>query len=159
MYFVGGFAVAHQKYFPLFVRNQDDEVNILVSSICFVKFWVLVCIGFAWQGFGSGGGYRNGFWKKLPLCPVEPMPAGSKMDPLLAKAEPISDGSNTSGIKNLRKKYSVPEGRHPMGGTHAGAASGELSPVGATPQWNRRRELGVLLLRRKKRHRQHVMMN
>lgn len=25
---MGGFAVAHQKYFPLLVRNQDDEVNI-----------------------------------------------------------------------------------------------------------------------------------
>lgn len=26
--------MAHQKYFPLFVRNQDDEVDILVSSVC-----------------------------------------------------------------------------------------------------------------------------
>ncbi|GAB0195028.1 acid sphingomyelinase-like phosphodiesterase 3b [Grus japonensis] len=31
------------------------------------------------------------------------MPAGSKMDPLLAKAEPISDGGSTSGITELRR--------------------------------------------------------
>ena len=31
------------------------------------------------------------------------MPAGSKMDPLLAKAEPISDGGSASGITYLRK--------------------------------------------------------
>jgi len=32
---------------------------------------------------------------KLPLCLIEPMPAGSKMDPVLAKAELISDGGST----------------------------------------------------------------
>ncbi|GAB0187950.1 epimerase family protein SDR39U1 [Grus japonensis] len=31
------------------------------------------------------------------------MPAGSKMDPLMAKAEPISDGGSTSGITELRR--------------------------------------------------------
>ena len=31
------------------------------------------------------------------------MPAGSKMDPLLAKAEPISNGGSASGITYLRK--------------------------------------------------------
>ncbi|GAB0176471.1 hypothetical protein GRJ2_000112300 [Grus japonensis] len=31
------------------------------------------------------------------------MPAGSKMDPLLAKAEPISDGGSTSGVTELRR--------------------------------------------------------
>jgi len=31
---------------------------------------------------------------KLPLCPTEPAPAGSKADLLLAKAEPISDGGS-----------------------------------------------------------------
>jgi len=29
--------------------------------------------------------------------------AGSKTDPLLAKAEPISDGGSTSGITELRR--------------------------------------------------------
>jgi len=36
--------------------------------------------------------------QKFPPCPMEPSPAGSKMDPLLGKAEPISDGGSTSGI-------------------------------------------------------------
>ncbi|GAB0205507.1 acid sphingomyelinase-like phosphodiesterase 3b [Grus japonensis] len=31
------------------------------------------------------------------------MPAGSKMHPLLAKAEPISDGGSASGVTQLRK--------------------------------------------------------
>lgn len=36
--------------------------------------------------------------QKLLACPVEAMPAGSKRDPLLAKARPISSGGSTSGI-------------------------------------------------------------
>ena len=40
---------------------------------------------------------------KLPLCLTEPMPAGSKMDPPLAKAEPINDGGSTSGRTDLSK--------------------------------------------------------
>ncbi|GAB0186196.1 E3 ubiquitin-protein ligase MARCHF3 [Grus japonensis] len=32
------------------------------------------------------------------------MPAGSKMDPLLAKAKPISDGGSASGVTELRRK-------------------------------------------------------
>jgi len=41
--------------------------------------------------------------EKLPPCLVEPVPAGSKTDPLLAKAKPISDGGSTSVITYLRK--------------------------------------------------------
>ena len=44
--------------------------------------------------------------QKLPLCLTEPMPAGSKTDPPLAKAEPISDGGSASGITDLRKEKS-----------------------------------------------------
>ena len=44
--------------------------------------------------------------QKLPLCPTEPMSAGSKTDPLLAKAEPISDGGSTSVITYLRREKS-----------------------------------------------------
>jgi len=40
---------------------------------------------------------------KLPPCPTEPMLAGSKMDLLLAKAEPIGDGGSASGI-TVRKR-------------------------------------------------------
>jgi len=58
-------------------------------------------VGFVWQRFGNG--WASGVasvrsCQKLPLCPMEPVPAGSKMDPLLAKAEPISDGGSASGI-------------------------------------------------------------
>ena len=64
------------------------------------------CIGFAWQGFGSEGttgvsSVRS--CQKLPLCPTKPMPASSKTDLPLAKAEPISDGGSASGITYLRK--------------------------------------------------------
>ena len=53
-----------------------------------------------------GGGYRGGFCGKLleaSLCPIEPMPASSKTDPPLAKAEPISNSGSASGITYLRK--------------------------------------------------------
>ena len=41
--------------------------------------------------------------QKLPLCPTEPMPATSKTDPPLAKAEPINDSGSASVITDLRK--------------------------------------------------------
>ena len=43
---------------------------------------------------------------KLPLCSREPIPAGSKTDPLPAKAKPISDSGNASVIMFLRRKKS-----------------------------------------------------
>lgn len=36
--------------------------------------------------------------QKLPLCPIQPMLAGSKTDSPLAKAEPISHSGSTSMI-------------------------------------------------------------
>ena len=44
---------------------------------------------------------------KLPPCPIEPMPASSKTDPLLAEAEPISNSGSTSVITYLRKGKEV----------------------------------------------------
>jgi len=41
--------------------------------------------------------------EKLPLCPVELMSAGSKIDPSMAKAKPISDSSSASGIAYIRR--------------------------------------------------------
>ena len=41
--------------------------------------------------------------KKLPLDLIKPVLAGSKTDPPLAKAKPISNGGSTSGITYLRK--------------------------------------------------------
>jgi len=48
--------------------------------------------------------------EKLPPCLIKPVPDGSKMDPLLPKAKPISDAGSASGITCLRKgrkKYSA----------------------------------------------------
>jgi len=41
--------------------------------------------------------------EKLPPCLIKPEPASSKMDPLLAKARPVSDGGSASGITYLRR--------------------------------------------------------
>jgi len=41
--------------------------------------------------------------KKLPPCLIKPVLAGSKMDPLLAKAKPTSDGGSASVITQLRR--------------------------------------------------------
>lgn len=68
------------------------------------------CIGFAWTGFGSREVTGVAFWRsswKLPPCPGEPMPATSKIDVLLAKAEPIRNGGKTSGTTYSRRKKKV----------------------------------------------------
>lgn len=39
--------------------------------------------------------------KKLPLCPTDLIPASCRMDPVLAKAKPISDDGGTSEIQLL----------------------------------------------------------
>jgi len=41
--------------------------------------------------------------EKLPPCLIQPVPAGSKTDPPLAKAKPISDSGSASVIIYLRK--------------------------------------------------------
>lgn len=43
---------------------------------------MLLCNGFAWQGFGTGGTYRGGFWEKLP------------------EVSPVSDGANASWLQD-----------------------------------------------------------
>jgi len=68
--------------------------------------WVSMCYGFVWQGFGSRGAVgvasvRN--CQKLPPYLINPVPAGSKMDPPLAKAKPISDGGSASVITRFKK--------------------------------------------------------
>ena len=59
-----------------------------------------------WQGFASRGAIGvasvRSCWK-LPPCLIKPVPAGSKMDPLIPKVKPISDGDRTSVITYLRK--------------------------------------------------------
>ncbi|GAB0183455.1 acid sphingomyelinase-like phosphodiesterase 3b [Grus japonensis] len=44
------------------------------------------------------------------------MPAGSKMDPPLAKAKPISDGGSTSGVTELRRGKQVVQQLQPERG-------------------------------------------
>jgi len=59
------------------------------------------CYRFAWQGFGSGGpiGVASvSSCEKLPPCLIKPVPDGSKMDPPLPKAKPISNGGSTDNI-------------------------------------------------------------
>jgi len=68
------------------------------------------CTGFAWEGFGSKiatevACVRN--WLKLPLCPREPVPVGSKMDPPVLKAEPISDSGFCNNLLKRRRKNPV----------------------------------------------------
>jgi len=46
--------------------------------------------------------------EKLPPCLIKPVPAGSKVDLLLAKAKPVIDGGSTSVIIYLRR------GKKPM---------------------------------------------
>jgi len=41
--------------------------------------------------------------EKLPPCLIKPVPVGSKMDPPLAMAKPISDGGSASAITYLRR--------------------------------------------------------
>lgn len=55
-----------------------------------------------WQG-----GYRGGLCEKLLEtlpCPAELIPASSRMDLPLAKAEPINCGSNASAIIYFRRE-------------------------------------------------------
>lgn len=48
--------------------------------------------------FGRRGGYRSAFCQKMPeaACWTEPVPAGFKTEPSLAKAEPMSNVGSTS---------------------------------------------------------------
>lgn len=60
------------------------------------------------MGGTTGVASVRSFWK-LPPCATEPMSTGSKMDPVLANSESISDDGSASGITEL--------GRGGMGGT------------------------------------------
>lgn len=76
--------------------------SVLVS-IAFSKkgiYWVFM----AWFGSGRAtelASVRRHY--KLSLCLMDPMPAGTKVGLLLAKAEPIRDVGNTSEMKELKR--------------------------------------------------------
>jgi len=64
------------------------------------------CTGFEWEGSGSGRDTEMASVRscqKLPLCLIEPVPAGSRTDPSLAKTKPISNGGSPSVITYLRR--------------------------------------------------------
>lgn len=67
-----------------------------------------------------------GSFQKLPVCRIEPVPGGSKKDPSLAKARPISDGGSGSGIMYLRGQKACPN-------SNCTRAVIPLQPVGKTP--------------------------
>ena len=78
------------------ILNLFLPIGYLLYWACVARFWYL-------------GGYRGASVRsrqKLPLCPTEPMPASSKTDPLLAKAECISDSGSASGRTDLRGEKS-----------------------------------------------------
>jgi len=59
-----------------------------------------------WQGFGSRGAIAVASVRsceKFPPCLIKPVPASSKMDPLLPKAKPTSNGGRTSSITYIRR--------------------------------------------------------
>ena len=89
-----------QKHSDMVIRVVElDEGNGLSGS-------VNMGYGFAWQGFGSRGAIGVASVRsceKLPPCLIKPVPAGSKTDPPLAKAKPISDGGRASVITYSRK--------------------------------------------------------
>ena len=88
-----------------------------MSCVSEKAFIIHKCFGFVWQDFGSGGATgvsSKRSCQKLPLCPTEPMPAGSKADPPLAKAEPVRDGGSTSVIMYLKKGKKKPAAQQQM---------------------------------------------
>lgn len=54
-------------------------------------------------GMATGVASARNCWK-LALCPTDRMPYGSKTDPQLDKAEPVSDGGSAPVVKDLRSE-------------------------------------------------------
>lgn len=86
------------------------------------------CRVFVGQGFVRGEGYRGATsvrscWK-LPLCQIEPMPAGSKTHSLLLRTEPTSDGDSPSVIVHLRRDKKKTALLQPKRGVRKGVVGG-----------------------------------
>jgi len=81
----------------------------MISAVAVVRLIGLihkpVVLGLHGKGLVAGraagmASVRN--CQKIPLCPMEPMPAGSKTDLPLGKAKPITNSGSASGITHLR---------------------------------------------------------
>jgi len=91
--------------FDLLITRGQTKGNLLIILILrpFSPFFIrrvpniFSCIGLMWQGFGSSGAAGVAPVRRdqgLPPCWTQSLPAGSETDPLLAKAEPISDAGD-----------------------------------------------------------------
>ncbi|GAB0206607.1 EH domain-containing protein 4 [Grus japonensis] len=98
-------------------------------------------------GCGPMGSPR---WSKLLAGPVAPW-----------REEPTPEtrfaGRTCDLVGDPMLEQSVPEGLHPMEGTHIGEVREGLSPVRGTPCWSRGTMRGVLPLGMRKRQKHHVM--
>jgi len=86
---------------------------IQLKLMTFECFMLTEWYRFTWQGFGSTGAIgvpsvRS--CEKLSPCLIKPVLAGSKMDPPLSKAKPISDSVSASVITYLRKGRKISAG-------------------------------------------------
>lgn len=87
----------------LLIPNLELLQNLKLSASCSQWIWRAQLYWVSWQGFGSGGASVRSCYK-FPPCSIEPVMVTSKMDPLLAKSEPISDSGSSSVITYLRRK-------------------------------------------------------
>ncbi|KAK4830635.1 LOW QUALITY PROTEIN: hypothetical protein QYF61_012460 [Mycteria americana] len=110
-----GHKLKHRR-FPLNFRKHfftGDRALALASqrgcgslSLEIFKSHLDRCIGFMWQILGSRGASGVASVRRhleLPPCQTEPVPASSKSDPPLAKAEPINNVGSASVITYLRR--------------------------------------------------------
>lgn len=93
-------------------QNMSVKGSILFFLFLLMLLWTLHCInciGFSWLASGVGWGYKVGAvasvrrCQKLSQCLTEPMPAGLRMDPLLAKSESVRNENNASVTTQLRR--------------------------------------------------------
>lgn len=81
----------------VFIRMGQRCYNL--QEMQFTR-WVCVARFCGGAGVASVGSFPE---FQFTPCPTEPVSASSKMDPPLAKAEPIINAGSTSGIMDLRR--------------------------------------------------------
>ena len=119
--------------FHLFKIHVCFGFGGLFAGIHFLSQSFPNCCGYVWQNFGSKGSTGLASVRscqKLPPCLTEPMPAGAKMDLLLAKTEPSSNGGSPSGITRLRRKKPCVKGHFAAGERSENSADTEVTEEG-----------------------------